>query len=224
MTDKQKTIKNEVSIKGVGLHTGVQVTMTFKPAHVDHGYKFKRTDLDKQPTIPALAEYVIDTARGTTIAKGDVRVSTIEHVLAAAYSLEIDNLLIEIDGPEIPIMDGSAREFFRILSEAGTEEQDTEREYFVVHENVRYVNKEKGIEIIAYPDDKYSIDVLIDFNSQVLGHQYASMSDLNEFGTQIAPCRTFVFFAELEPLFKNNLIKGGALENAIVIDMVSYNG
>jgi UDP-3-O-[3-hydroxymyristoyl] N-acetylglucosamine deacetylase/3-hydroxyacyl-[acyl-carrier-protein] dehydratase len=217
MTDKQKTIKNEVSIMGVGLHTGIQVTMTFKPANIDHGYKFKRTDLEKPVFISALAENVVDTARGTTIAKGDVRISTIEHVLAAAYSLEIDNLLIEIDGPEVPIMDGSSKEFFRILGEAGLEEQDADREYFVVHENVRFVNKEKGIEIIAYPDDKYSIDVLIDFNSKVLGHQYASITDLSEFGEQIAPCRTFAFFAELEPLFKNNLIKGGALENAIVI-------
>jgi len=217
MTDNQKTIKKEVSIKGVGLHTGVEVTMTFKPANIDHGYKFKRTDLEKPILIPALAENVVDTARGTTIAKGDVRISTIEHVLAAAYSLEIDNLLIEIDGPEVPIMDGSSKEFFKILGDAGLEEQDAEREYFVVHENVRYVNKEKGIEIIAYPDDKYSIDVLIDFNSKVLGHQYASIADLSEFGTQIAPCRTFAFFHELEPLFKNNLIKGGALENAIVI-------
>ncbi len=223
MTDNQKTIKKEVSIKGVGLHTGLSVTMTFKPAHVDHGYRFKRTDLDKQPIIPALAENVVDTARGTTIAKGDVRVSTIEHVLAAAYSLGIDNLLIEIDAPETPIMDGSAKDFFKVLNQAGIEEQNAEREYFIVHENVRYVNKEKGIEIIAYPDDKYSVDVLIDFNSKVLGHQYASITDLSEFGEQIAPCRTFAFFAELEPLFKNNLIKGGALENAIVIVEKEYS-
>jgi UDP-3-O-[3-hydroxymyristoyl] N-acetylglucosamine deacetylase/3-hydroxyacyl-[acyl-carrier-protein] dehydratase len=217
MTDRQKTIANEVSLTGVGLHTGINVTMTFKPAPEDHGYKFKRVDLDKQPIIPALAENVVDTARGTTIAKGEARVSTIEHVLAAAYSLEIDNLLIEIDGPETPIMDGSSIRFFEVLQKAGIKEQDLDREYFVVRENVRYVNEEKGIEIIAYPDHKYSVDVLIDFNSKVLGHQYASLTDLSEFGTQIAPCRTFAFFHELEPLFKNNLIKGGALENAIVI-------
>ncbi len=222
MTDKQKTIKNEVSLKGVGLHTGVSVTMTFKPANVDHGYNFKRPDLDRQPIIPALAENVVDTARGTTIAKGEASVSTIEHVLAAAYSLEIDNLLIEIDGPETPIMDGSAIEFFNVLKEAGIEEQDADREYFVVQENVRYSNKEKGVEIIAYPDDKYSVDVLIDFNSKVLGHQYASINDLSDFGEQIASCRTFAFFAELEPLFKQNLIQGGALENAIVIVEKEY--
>jgi UDP-3-O-[3-hydroxymyristoyl] N-acetylglucosamine deacetylase/3-hydroxyacyl-[acyl-carrier-protein] dehydratase len=217
MTDRQKTISKEVSLNGVGLHTGVNVTLTFKPAPVDYGYKFKRVDLEKQPVIAALAENVIDTARGTTIGKGDIRISTIEHVLAAAYSLGIDNLLIEIDGPETPIMDGSSKYFHEVLVKAGIEDQEADREYFVVHENVRYQNKEKGIEIIAYPDDKYSIDVLIDFNSQVLGHQYASLTDLSEFGEQIASCRTFAFFAELEPLFKKNLIKGGALENAIVI-------
>lgn len=217
MADMQKTIANEVSLQGVGLHTGVQVTMTFKPAPVDHGYKFKRIDLEKQTVIPALAENVIDTARGTTIAKGDARVSTIEHALAAAYSLEIDNLLIEIDGPEVPIMDGSAIYFYNTLKEAGSVDQNAEREYFIVRDNVRFVNKETGTEIIAYPDDKYSLDVLIDFNSKVLGHQFASINDLSEFGEQIAKCRTFAFFAELEPLFKKNLIKGGALENAIVI-------
>jgi len=217
MSDKQKTIKQEVTLEGVGLHTGVNVKMTFKPAPVDYGYKFKRIDLEKQPVIAALAENVVDTARGTTIAKGEARVSTIEHALAAAYSLDIDNLLIEIDGPEVPILDGSAIQFFNTLKEAGNEEQDADREYFVVRENVRYVNEKTGTEIIAYPDDKFSIDVLIDFNSKVLGYQFASIDSLADFETEIASCRTFAFFSELEPLFKNNLIKGGALENAIVI-------
>ena len=217
MADMQKTNANEVSLTGVGLHTGVNVTMTFKPAPADHGYKFKRIDLEKQTIIPALAENVVDTARGTTIAKGDARVSTVEHALAAAYSLEIDNLMIEIDGPEVPIMDGSAIHFYNTLKEADIVDQDAEREYFIVRDNVRFVNKETGTEIIAYPDDKYSLDVLIDFNSKVLGHQFASINDLSEFSEQIAMCRTFAFFAELEPLFKKNLIKGGALENAIVI-------
>jgi UDP-3-O-[3-hydroxymyristoyl] N-acetylglucosamine deacetylase/3-hydroxyacyl-[acyl-carrier-protein] dehydratase len=217
MADKQKTIKTEISIKGIGLHTGASVTMTFKPAPIDFGYKFKRIDIENPVIIPALAENVVDTARGTTIGKSDVRISTIEHVLSTAYSLDIDNLLIEIDGPETPIMDGSAKDFFKVLKKAGIVEQDATREYFVIQENIRYVNEEKGIEIIAYPDDKYSIDVLIDFNSQVLGHQYASISDLSKFEKEIAPCRTFVFFSELEPLFKNNLIKGGSLDNAIII-------
>ncbi len=217
MADKQRTIKNEVSLTGTGLHTGVHVTLTFKPAPVDHGYKFQRVDLKDKPVIPALAENVIDTARGTTIAKGDARVSTIEHVLAAAYSQGIDNLLIEINGPETPILDGSSKEFFRVIKEAGIQEQEADREYFVVRENVRFVNEAKGIEIIAYPDTKFSVDVLIDFNSKVLGHQFASINDIADFEKEIAPCRTFTFFHELEPLLKANLIKGGALENAIVI-------
>ncbi len=217
MSDKQKTIKQEVTLEGIGLHTGVNVTMTFKPAYADHGYKFQRIDLENKPLIPALAENVVDTARGTTIAKGEARVSTIEHALAAAYSLDIDNLLIEIDGPEVPILDGSAIKFFNTLKDAGIEEQDADREYFVVRENVRYVNEKTGTEIIAYPDDKFSIDVLIDFNSKVLGYQFASIDSLADFEKEIAVCRTFAFFAELEPLFKNNLIKGGALESAIVI-------
>jgi len=217
MTDKQTTIKKAVTLSGVGLHTGVMVNMTFKPAAIDHGYKFQRVDLPSTPIIPALAEFVVDTARGTTIAKGDARVSTIEHVLAAAYSLDIDNLLIEIDGPETPILDGSSIKFFNVLREAGIEQQEADREYFEVRENVRYINEEKQIEIIAYPDSKFSVDVLIDFNSKVLGHQFASLTKLDDFEKEIAPCRTFAFFHELEPLLKNNLIKGGALENAIVI-------
>ncbi len=217
MSDKQKTIKQEVTLEGIGLHTGVNVTMTFKPAYADHGYKFQRIDLENKPLIPALAENVVDTARGTTIAKGEARVSTIEHALAAAYSLGIDNLLIEIDGPEVPILDGSSIKFFNTLREAGIEEQDADREYFVVRENVRYVNEKTGTEIIAYPDDKFSVDVLIDFNSKVLGYQFASIDSLADFEKEIASCRTFAFFAELEPLFKKNLIKGGALESAIVI-------
>ena len=215
--DRQRTIKKEVSLAGTGLHTGAHVTMTFKPAPIDSGYRFQRVDLEGQPTIPALAEYVIDTSRGTTIGRGDARVSTIEHVMAAVYSLGIDNILIQIDGPETPIMDGSAIEFLKVLKEAGIEEQDAERQYFCVRKNIRYINEERGIEIIAYPDDKFSIDVLIDFNSKVLGQQFASINDISEFEKNISMCRTFVFAHELIPLFKMNLIKGGQLDNAIVI-------
>lgn len=223
MSDKQKTISKEVTLEGVGLHTGVNVKMTFKPAPEDYGYKFQRIDLEKKTTIAALAENVVDTARGTTIAKGNARVSTIEHAIAAAYSLEIDNLLIEINGPEVPILDGSAKYFFQTLKNAGIVEQEADREYFVVRENVRYVNEKTGTEIIAYPDNKFSIDVLIDFNSKVLGYQFASIDSLTDFETEIASCRTFAFFSELEPLFKKNLIKGGALENAIVIVEKEYS-
>ncbi len=215
--DKQRTIKKEVSLTGTGLHTGAHVTMTFKPASTDSGYKFQRVDLEGKPIIPALAEYVIDTSRGTTIGRGEARVSTIEHVMAAVYSLGIDNILIEIDGPETPIMDGSAIEFLKVLKEAGIEEQEAERQYFSVRKNIRYINEERGIEIIAYPDDKFSIDVLIDFNSKVLGQQFASINDISEFEENISMCRTFVFAHELIPLFKMNLIKGGQLDNAIVI-------
>lgn len=199
------------------MHTGAHVTMTFKPAPIDSGYRFQRVDLEGQPTIPALAEYVIDTSRGTTIGRGDARVSTIEHVMAAVYSRGIDNILIQIDGPETPIMDGSSIEFLKVLKEAGIEEQDAERQYFCVRKNIRYINEERGIEIIAYPDDKFSIDVLIDFNSKVLGQQFASINDISEFEENISRCRTFVFAHELIPLFKMNLIKGGQLDNAIVI-------
>lgn len=217
MTDKQQTIKKEVTIEGTGLHTGAQVKMTFKPAPIDYGYKFQRIDLEGQPLIPALAEYVIDTSRGTTIGRGEARVSTIEHVMAAIYSQGIDNILIQIDGPETPIMDGSAAEFLKVIREAGIEEQDADRQYFEVRENIRYINKERGIEIMAYPDNKFSIDVLIDFNSKVLGQQFASINDISEFNDNISMCRTFVFAHELVPLFKMNLIKGGQLDNAIVI-------
>lgn len=215
--DKQRTIKREISLTGTGLHTGVQVTLTFKPAPVDHGYKFQRTDIEGQPIIPALAEYVVDTSRGTTIGRGDVRVSTIEHVMAAIYSQGIDNILIQIDGPETPIMDGSSTEFLKVIKEAGIEEQEADRQYFVVKDNIRYINEERGIEIMAYPDNKFSIDVLIDFNSKVLGQQFASINDISEFEENVSMCRTFVFAHELIPLFKMNLIKGGQLDNAIVI-------
>jgi len=217
MAEKQKTLKAPVSFSGTGLHTGVQVNMTFHPAPDSHGYIFKRTDLPEQPLINALAENVVETSRGTTIEEHGARVSTIEHVCAALVGMGIDNVLIEIDGPETPIMDGSAREYVAAIAKTGTVEQDTERKYFILKEKLEYYDEENGIHIIAYPDKVQSINVLIDYGSKVLGNQYASLEDLENFQEEIAPCRTFVFLHELEFLAKNNLIKGGDVDNAIVI-------
>jgi len=217
MTVNQNTLKQETEIKGVGLHTGKEVTVRIKPATVNAGYKFKRVDIDEQPVIPALAENVVDTARGTTISKNGASISTIEHLLAALRGLEIDNADIEIDGPEVPILDGSSKIYIEKLSEAGVEEQDAEREYYELTEKFEYKNEASGIEIIAYPDDKFSVDVLVDYNSKVLGHQFASLKDIKDFREEVSSCKTFCFFHELEPLLKGNLIKGGDLENAIVV-------
>jgi UDP-3-O-[3-hydroxymyristoyl] N-acetylglucosamine deacetylase / 3-hydroxyacyl-[acyl-carrier-protein] dehydratase len=217
MSRKQKTINKAVTLSGKGLHTGLQVDVTFRPAPENHGYIFKRTDLETQPLIHALAENVVDTARGTTIAENGVKIGTIEHLMAALYGLEIDNVLMEINGPEAPIIDGSSKFVVKALKEAGLVEQELEKNYYRINDKITYCDPGKNIEISIYPDDKLSISVMIDYNSRVLGHQYATLSDLRDFEDEIAPCRTFVFFHELEFLLKNNLIKGGDLENAIVI-------
>ena len=217
MAEKQKTLKEPITFTGKGLHTGVEVNMTFHPAPDSHGYIFKRTDLPGQPTINALAENVVETSRGTTIEENGARVATIEHVLASFTGMGLDNVLVEIDGPETPILDGSAREYAEAIGKTGTVEQLTDRKYFILKEKVEYYDEEHGIHIIAYPDKIQSINVLIDYNSKVLGNQYASLEDLETFKDEIAPCRTFVFLHELEYLAKNNLIKGGDVDNAIVI-------
>jgi UDP-3-O-[3-hydroxymyristoyl] N-acetylglucosamine deacetylase/3-hydroxyacyl-[acyl-carrier-protein] dehydratase len=217
MGEKQTTILREVSLIGKGLHSGKTVTMRFKPAGPDQGFIFKRTDLNNQPEIKAVAENVTTTSRGTTIQKGEAQVMTIEHVCAALAGLKIDNILIELDGPEVPIMDGSSKFFLKALKEAGTSEQDSERQYFILKEKITYTDTERGIEITAYPDDKFSVDVHIDFNSKVIGNQYASLNSLDEFEHEISSCKTFVFLHEIEPLLKNNLIKGGDLDNALII-------
>lgn len=217
MTEKQTTLKGEAHFKGKGLHTGVDVNLTICPAEENTGYVFKRIDMEGEPTIDAIADHVVDTSRGTTIEQNGARVSTIEHVLASLYGLGIDNALIKVDGPEMPIMDGSAKGFVEEIRKVGIQEQEAERGFYVIKEKLVYSDPEKGIEIAAYPDESFSIDVLIDFNSRVLGNQYAQLLDMKDFAEQIAPCRTFVFFHELEVLLKNNLIKGGDLENAIVI-------
>jgi len=218
MSSKQKTLQAPVTFVGRGLHTGVAVTMTVNPAEENNGIKFRRTDLDGAPEIPALADFVVDTSRNTTLGKGDVRVSTVEHILAALWTMGVDNATIDIDGPEVPIMDGSAREYAAAITATGTVEQAADAKYYHVTEKVTFAIPEKGVEYEIYPDDHYSAGVHIDYGSRVLGNQYAMFDELkNGFEEQIAPCRTFVFLHELEPLLAANLIKGGDLDNALVV-------
>ncbi|RME94171.1 MAG: bifunctional UDP-3-O-[3-hydroxymyristoyl] N-acetylglucosamine deacetylase/3-hydroxyacyl-ACP dehydratase [Bacteroidetes bacterium] len=214
---KQKTIQQPVQLAGVGLHSGAQVNLSFHPAVEDHGVKFQRIDLEGEPVIHADVGRVVNTERSTTLQSGQASVSTVEHVLSALAGLGIDNILIQVDGPEVPILDGSAGPIVRALQEAGIIEQDADREYFVVEEPIIYHDPETGTELMALPHDGFEVVTLIDFGSPVLGQQYASLKDLSDYATEIAPCRTFVFLRELEMLFEHNLIKGGDLNNAIVI-------
>jgi UDP-3-O-[3-hydroxymyristoyl] N-acetylglucosamine deacetylase/3-hydroxyacyl-[acyl-carrier-protein] dehydratase len=213
----QRTIKQKATIKGIGLHTGKDVTMTFLPAPPGHGVKFQRVDLNDQPVIRADVSHVSSTLRGTTIRQDNAQVSTVEHAMAALFGLCIDNVLIEIDGPEVPILDGSAIGFVKALSSAGIEEQDEPRDYFEVTEAISYCDEVTGTELLALPTDGFQLTTMIDFNSKILGQQYASLTNLDDFAAEIAPCRTFVFLHELEYLVDNDLIKGGDLSNAIVI-------
>ncbi|MEM1220438.1 MAG: bifunctional UDP-3-O-[3-hydroxymyristoyl] N-acetylglucosamine deacetylase/3-hydroxyacyl-ACP dehydratase [Bacteroidota bacterium] len=217
MPMNQHTIKTSVSVSGVGLHTGKKVNMTFLPAATNHGIRFKRIDLEAQPVIKAEVNSVISTNRGTTIKRGDAQISTIEHTLSALRGLGIDNALIEIDGPEVPIMDGSAMPFVKVLQEAGVEEQEEAREFFEITEAISYRDEVTGTELLALPADDFQVTAMIDFNSPILGQQYASLEKMDDYIAEIAPCRTFVFLHELEMLINQNLIKGGDLDNAIVI-------
>ena len=217
MSIKQRTLAKEATLTGKGLHTGVNVTVTFKPAPENHGYKFCRTDLPGSPIIEALADNVTETSRGTTLEQNGASVATIEHILASFYGLNLDNVLVEINGPEAPIMGGSSLKFVEAIKEAGIVEQKAERNYFTVRKKIAYSDEEHGVDLIIYPDDHLSINVLIDYNSKILGNQYAMLNNKNDFEKEIARSRTFVFFHELEPLFKAGLIKGGDLDNAIVI-------
>lgn len=217
MNTKQSTIQGPVSISGVGLHTGEQVTLTFRPAPEGHGFKFKRIDLDGQPAIEADVDNVVDTSRGTTLGKSGVMVKTVEHVLAALTGLQIDNVLIEIDAAETPILDGSALPFIEALQRVGIQEQQAEREYFEVPTNIHYSEEDRQVEMIAMPLDGFRATVMVDYNSPILGSQHATLSDINAFHHEIASSRTFCFLHELEQLVGNNLIKGGDLNNAIVI-------
>lgn len=217
MTEKQRTIIKPVTLKGNGLHSGEKVELTIHPAPDNHGYIFERIDLEGHPTVKAVAEHVVLTERGTTLEENSVRISTIEHLLASLYAMGIDNALLELNGPEVPIMDGSAVEFVQAIKSAGTVEQESERKYFRIKDKIAFRDEAKGLEITGYPDDTFSIDVHIGFDSKILDNQFARLKSFDEFETQIAPCRTFVFLREVELLFKNNLIKGGDLNNAIVI-------
>ncbi len=214
---KQQTIQKSVTLSGVGLHTGVQTNMTFVPAKPNHGIKFQRTDLPGSPIIDADCDNVVDVSRGTTIEQSGARVSTIEHTLAALTGLEIDNVLIQLDGPECAIMDGSSIQFVEILKQAESEEQNAIRDFFEVQEPLFYREAARNVEIAALPLDDYRVTVMVDYNSPVLGSQHASITDIRQFEKEIASCRTFCFLHELEMLYKNNLIRGGDLNNAIVI-------
>lgn len=217
---KQRTLKSEFSVSGKGLHTGVHVTATFKPAEVNTGYRIKRIDLEGEPIIEALAENVTETTRGTVVsskADKNVKVSTIEHALAALYTAGIDNCLIEVDAAELPILDGSAIIYCDKIEEVGIQEQEEEKEYYVVKKRIKVFDPETGSSLIVLPDDELSMDVMIEFNSPVLSNQFASLEHVSAFKSEIAASRTFVFVREILPLLQMNLIKGGDLDNAIVI-------
>lgn len=217
MIEKQRTLKEKVSVSGVGLHTGEFVTLTLNPAPDNHGYKFRRIDLENKPVIKADVDFVISTERGTTIEQNGARVYTTEHILAAVYGLGIDNVLIDLDGSEIPILDGSANPFVEAILKAGIVEQTDEKKYFELRHNIKYENVEKGAEILAVPDSEMRVTVMVDYNSPLLGTQHASMYNIGQFKDEISSCRTFVFLREIEYLHQKGLIKGGDINNAIVM-------
>ncbi len=213
----QKTLKQSFSVSGKGLHTGLEITVTFNPAPVNHGYKIQRIDLEGQPILDAVAENVIDTQRGTVIGKNDVKISTIEHALAALFAFEIDNCLIQVNAPEFPILDGSSICYVEEITKAGIDEQDEEKDYYIVRNKMEIKDEATGSSILVLPDDKFSVNALVSYDSPILSNQFAVMNDLQDFPAEIAASRTFVFVKEIEPLLNNNLIKGGDLDNAIVI-------
>ncbi len=217
MKSYQQTVAKEIKVSGIGLHTGVVSNMVFVPAKPNHGIKFQRVDMEGQPIVDADVDNVVDTSRGTTIEQNGARIYTVEHTLAALVGLEIDNVLIQIDGPEPPIMDGSSAMFIDALLEGGLEEQNAQRNFFEIPESVFYKDKARDVEIAALPLDDYRVTVMVDYNSPVLGSQHANLTDITEFKEEISSCRTFCFLHELEELYNNDLIKGGDLSNAIVI-------
>ena len=213
----QKTLNGEFTLTGKGLHTGLEITARFMPAPDNHGYKFKRVDLEGQPEIDALAENVVATNRGTVIAKGEARVSTIEHAMAALYTAGVDNVLIEVNAPEMPILDGSARYYCEEIARVGLQDQKADKDFFYIKSKIEVRDEATGSSILVLPDDEFSADVKIDFNSVVLNNQFATLDTMDNFASEIGSSRTFVFVREIEPLVKGNLIKGGDLDNAIVI-------
>lgn len=218
MLVQQRTIKQPVSISGIGLHTGSLCTMTFKPAPENYGIRFRRIDLGGSPEVPADVDHVVDISRGTTIAVGDARVHTVEHVMAALVGLQIDNVLIELDANEPPVGDGSAKPYVEALLKAGFDKQSAPKDYLIIDQTVHYRNEEKKVEIVALPTDDYRITVLVDYENPALGSQHTGLFDLDkEFVTDFAPCRTFCFLHEVEVLHSQGLIRGGNLDNAIVI-------
>ncbi len=213
----QQTIKQEATLTGVGLHTGQNVTVKFLPAPANHGIKFQRIDLPEKPVINADCDLVTTVQRGTTLEKGNAMVATVEHLMSSLIGLQIDNCLIQVDGIEIPIMDGSARFFVEALEKAGIQEQAEERDIFELRQNIHYVDKESGVEYLAMPSNRYKVTALIDYKSEVLGQQHATLDKVNDFKKEIAPSRTFCFLHELEMLYEAGLIRGGDLNNAIIV-------
>lgn len=213
----QLTLKAPFTVSGKGLHTGLHIEATFMPAPVNHGYKFQRVDMEGAPVVDAVAENVADTNRGTVIASGEARVSTIEHAMAALYAAGVDNVLVRVNAPELPILDGSAREYVEKIAAAGLEAQNDDKHFFVIKNKIELRDPASGSSIIALPDDGFAVDVKVDYSSPVLSNQYASLESMEEFGAEVAGSRTFVFVREVEPLLRAGLIKGGDLDNALVI-------
>ncbi len=216
-TTKQRTLKGSFSLCGKGLHTGLNLTVTFNPAPENTGYRIQRIDLEGQPIIEAIAEKVIDTTRGTVLANGDVRVSTVEHGLSALYALSIDNCLIQVNGPEFPILDGSAAIYVDKIREIGIEEQNAPKDYYIIRKKIEVKDEKTGSCITILPDEQFSITAMCSFESKFINSQFATLDNIDDFATEIAPARTFVFVRDIVPLLEANLIKGGDMDNAIVI-------
>ena len=214
---KQKTLKDSFSLSGKGLHTGLELTVTFRPAPDNHGYKIQRTDLEGRPTIDAVADNVTETTRGTVLSKQGVKVSTVEHGMAALYALGIDNCLIEVDGPEFPILDGSALPYVNEIERVGTVEQSAVKDFYIIKSKIEVRDEQSGSSIIVLPDENFSLNVLISYESNILPNQFATLENMADFKNEIAASRTFVFVREIEPLLHAGLIRGGDLDNAIVI-------